>query len=81
MAGETETRYTAMIRELRRSERPRERLRQAEPSVLSNAELIAILLRRGTGGESLLTTSINVLSLFGAASPAWDVAPTAITAR
>lgn len=65
MADESKARYTTMIRDLPRAERPRERLKQAGPSALSNSELVAILLRTGTGGESVLTMSSNVLSRVG----------------
>ena len=56
--------YSTMIRDLPRTERPRERLRDAGPGSLSNAELIAILLRTGSGGESVLALATRVLSRF-----------------
>ena len=45
MAEEQTPTYFTMIRDLPRGERPRERLRDLGPGSLSNAELIAILLR------------------------------------
>ena len=67
--SEAETpRYSTMIRELPLADRPRERLRDLGPSSLSNAELIAILLRTGSGGESVLSLSTRVLSQFGGIS-------------
>ena len=65
MQNSGETQYTTMIRDLPQDERPRERLRQYGPSHLSNAELIAILLRVGSAGESVLNLSARVLSMYG----------------
>ena len=53
-----------MIRDLPRGERPRERLREYGPSTLSNAELIAILLRTGVTGENVINLAIRLLSRF-----------------
>ncbi len=57
--------YTTMIRDLPQDERPRERLQRYGASHLSNAELIAILLRVGSTGESVLNLSARVLSTYG----------------
>ncbi len=57
--------YTTMIRDLPEGERPRERLQRHGPGALSNAELIAILLRVGSAGESVLNLSARVLSTYG----------------
>ena len=57
--------YSTMIRDLPQDERPRERLQRYGPSHLSNAELIAILLRVGSTGESVLNLSSRVLSTYG----------------
>jgi DNA repair protein RadC len=46
-------------------ERPRERLRDFGASALSNAELIAILLRTGTSAENVLALSTRLLSQRG----------------
>jgi len=54
-----------LIRDLPRAERPRERLRDAGPAALSNAELIAILLRTGARGKSAVTLAQDLLSRFG----------------
>ena len=54
--------YSTMIRDLPQGERPRERLRELGPGALSNAELIAILLRTGVKGESALDLSTGLLS-------------------
>ncbi len=56
--------YATMIRDLPQGERPRERLRDLGPSYLSNADLIAILLRTGLEGESVLNLSLRLLSTF-----------------
>jgi len=57
--------YYVMIRDLPAAERPRERLRSYGPSYLSNAELLAIILRTGTPSESVLRLSARLLSQFG----------------
>ena len=62
MAEEQTPTYFTMIRDLPRGERPRERLRDLGPGSLSNAELIAILLRTGSGGESVLNLSTRLLA-------------------
>jgi DNA repair protein RadC len=49
------------IRELPRSERPRERLKGLGPQALSAAELLAIVLGSGTGTASALTVAQSVL--------------------
>ena len=59
------TQYATMIRDLPQGERPRERLRSLGSSYLSNPELIAILLRTGVQGESVLNLSTWVLANFG----------------
>lgn len=53
------------LRELPREERPRERLIRHGPAALSNAELLAIILRTGEGrsGRSALDLARHVLSL------------------
>ena len=56
--------YTTMIRDLPRDERPRERLRESGPGSLSNAELIAILLRTGVQGENVLNLAVRLISQF-----------------
>jgi DNA repair protein RadC len=45
-------------------ERPRERLRMRGPEALTNAELVAILLRTGTSGENVVTLAQRILSRF-----------------
>ncbi|MEK7777867.1 MAG: UPF0758 domain-containing protein, partial [Chloroflexota bacterium] len=57
--------YHIMLRDLPAAERPRERLRNYGPSYLSNAELLAIILRTGTHSESVLTLSARLLAQFG----------------
>lgn len=52
------------IHDLPNGERPRERLLQYGPKVLSNAELIAILLRTGIEGANALSIAQQMLSKF-----------------
>lgn len=65
MQEQFDPQYSTMIRDLPQDERPRERLRRYGPSNLGNAELIAILLRVGSAGESVLNLSARVLSTYG----------------
>ena len=57
--------YGVRIRDLPSAERPRERLLRAGPSALSNAELLAILLRTGTAGESALDVAARLIAQRG----------------
>jgi DNA repair protein RadC len=52
------------IMDLHESDRPRERLAALGPEVLSNAELIAILLRVGVTGESAVQVGQRLLTKF-----------------
>ena len=56
--------YQPMIRDMPQGERPRERLRDYGPKLLSNTELIAILLRTGIQGENVLAMSNRLLTHF-----------------
>jgi DNA repair protein RadC len=60
--------YRPLIRDLPADERPRERLRSHGPGALSNAELLAILLRTGGNGENVLRLSERLISQFGGAA-------------
>lgn len=53
------------ITDLRASDRPRERLASLGPQALSNAELIAILLRVGVPGENAVQVGQRLLQTFG----------------
>ncbi len=53
------------IRDFPTSERPRERLINNGPKSLSNAELMAILLRTGMKGENVLVMAQRLLATFG----------------
>ncbi|MEE0457561.1 MAG: UPF0758 domain-containing protein, partial [Anaerovibrio sp.] len=53
--------YMAMVRDLPVEERPRERLLALGPGFLSNAELLAILLRNGFREKSALDMAGDVL--------------------
>jgi DNA repair protein RadC len=57
--------YQPLIRELPSQERPRERLKKYGAASLSNAELIAIVLRTGAASESVLNLSAKLLARFG----------------
>lgn len=61
---EREAPYHPMIRDLPSTERPRERLRDQGAGSLSNAELLAIVLRTGTASESAVALATRLLSRF-----------------
>lgn len=56
------------ITDLHESDRPRERLASLGPQALSNAELIAILLRVGVPGENAVQVGQRLLQKFGGIS-------------
>jgi DNA repair protein RadC len=56
--------YNLTIKELPLGERPRERLLYAGATALSSAELLAIILRVGVGGENVLTLAQRLLVRF-----------------
>jgi DNA repair protein RadC len=57
--------YNPTIKQLPAGERPRERLIYAGAAALSTAELLAIILRVGVGGENVLTVAQRLLARFG----------------
>jgi DNA repair protein RadC len=61
----TSLEYNLTIKELPVSERPRERLLHAGAAALSTTELMAIILRTGVGGESVLSMAQRLLVRFG----------------
>ena len=65
-----EPRYRpVLIRDMPDEQRPRERLRDAGPAALSDAELLAILLRTGTKAESAVTLASRLLAEAGGLDP------------
>ena len=56
--------YHPMMRDLPLGERPRERLRDYGASYLSNAELLAIVLRTGITSENVLDLATRLLAQF-----------------
>jgi DNA repair protein RadC len=56
------------ITDLAESERPRERLARLGPQSLTNAELLAILLRVGVAGENAVQVGHRLLMTFGGIS-------------
>lgn len=66
MAEQSErTEYHPRIKEMPTSERPRERLIHYGASVLSTAELLAIVLRAGLKGQNVLELANALLTRFG----------------
>jgi len=62
MGEETQADYRPMIKDLPVGERPRERLARVGEGALSTAELLAIILRTGVGGISVLDMATRLLS-------------------
>lgn len=62
---ETNQQPVYRITDLQETERPRERLAALGPQALSNAELIAILLRVGVPGENAVQVGQRLLNKFG----------------
>lgn len=52
------------VKEMPQEERPRERLARVGPQALSSAELLAIILRTGVGGENVLAMAQRLLVNF-----------------
>lgn len=50
------------VKDMPEGERPRERLAKSGPQALSTAELLAILLGSGVGGENVLTMAYRLLA-------------------
>jgi len=68
MGRQVAVQYQPLIRELPAQERPRERLKKYGAASLSNAELLAIILRTGAASESVLNLSAKLLARFGGLS-------------
>ncbi len=73
----TSVRHVLSIRELPRSERPRERLVALGASALSSAELLAVLLGSGTKGGSALHTGQMLLASAGGSLRRMSMQPVA----
>jgi len=61
----TQVDYHVTIKELPEGERPRERLQHYGAGSLSNAELLAIILRTGVRGQSTIGLATRLLADFG----------------
>ncbi|HET8845568.1 MAG TPA: UPF0758 domain-containing protein, partial [Ktedonobacteraceae bacterium] len=57
--------YHTTVRDMPTDERPRERLRASGPQALSNAELLAIILRTGTARDNVLELAGKLLAKYG----------------
>lgn len=62
--GEQDSNYTVAIREWSEEDRPREKLLKYGEQALSNAELIAIIIRTGTRGRSAVDIGRELLHRF-----------------
>jgi len=63
--GQGEVRRSFTVSDLPASERPRERLLRFGVDALSAQEILALILGRGTRGESVMLTAQRLLSRFG----------------
>jgi DNA repair protein RadC len=52
------------VKDIPEAERPRERMRRAGPAALSSSELLAIILRVGVAGESVIALATRLLSKY-----------------
>jgi DNA repair protein RadC len=77
--GEDVPSYT--IKDLPADERPRERLLRAGAESLSDAELLAVILRTGLPGEMVTELSASVLTEFGGLWGLADAPPERLTRR
>jgi len=68
MMTESNSKPVYRIADLHESDRPRERLALLGPQALTNAELIAILLRVGVAGENAVEVGQRLLKKFGSLS-------------
>jgi DNA repair protein RadC len=68
---EPNSKPTYRISDLHESDRPRERLESLGPQALTNAELIAILLRVGVPGENAVEVGQRLLNKFGGLKNWW----------
>lgn len=64
MTDETQVEYRPTIHDLPQGERPRERLEHYGAGALSSAELLAIILRVGTGGENVVRVAERLLARY-----------------
>lgn len=60
-----EIQYGLKVRDIPPEDRPRERLKKYGPEMLSNQELLAIILGRGTKKEGILEISKRIMSEYG----------------
>ncbi|AMA74605.1 hypothetical protein ACH33_04160 [Aneurinibacillus sp. XH2] len=56
--------YYPMLKNMPESDRPRERMMRVGPGALSDAELLALLLRTGSAEESVMSLACRVLNRF-----------------
>ncbi len=64
MSLETKVEYQPLIRDMAAGERPRERLLHVGETAVSTAELLAIIIRTGSGGNSVLRLAEQLLVEF-----------------
>lgn len=62
-----------------KEERPIEKLLMSGPEILSNAELLAVILRTGTRGENVISLSTRILSEFDGLNGLLDIGISEIT--
>ncbi|MCB0231897.1 MAG: hypothetical protein KDG58_08820, partial [Anaerolineae bacterium] len=64
MNDDIQVEYRPTIHDLPQGERPRERLEHYGAGALSSAELLAIILRVGTGGENVVRVAERLLARY-----------------
>jgi len=63
--AESTVQYIPMLRDIPEHDRPRERLIKVGAKAVSTAELLAIIMRTGVGGENVLRLAERLLAHFG----------------
>ena len=74
-----EKKYLLKLRDLPQEKKPREKFLTYGSSVLSSAELLAIILNTGTTKEDVMAMSARVLREYGERTLVGDINPTALS--
>ncbi len=79
MPSGTPLKHIYKFRDLPPEQKPREKLLSGGPGALSNAELLAIVLGRGTTKEDVLSMSKRMLHEYGERGLSGNISPTAMS--
>ena len=79
--GSNAPEYRLTIKDMPAAERPRERLLELGPAALSNAELLAIILRTGMPGRRVTEMASQLLAEFRGLDGIWQASTTELDGR